>query len=285
MSSIVTEEEPLTPVQTPPNKAIRKKTPKSRTILKQKVVAQSAPPLKRKRRSIENHTTSDLGDGICDDFVSPRRNPASRLLNRPPIPAGRPDTPDLDINKVSKTLREKNIKPSGKTFGFLGLGIIGRGIVKNLLNSGHKVVVWNRNFAKCRKFEMAGAETRLTPSDVIDAADVTFCCVSDPKAVKEVVFGNCGVLQSPSFDNKGYVEMTTIDEVLSRDIAEAVSSKNGTYLEAQIQGSKFEAEEGTLVILAAGDRDLFTICQTCFEAMGKNSFYLGKFFILFALPG
>lgn len=52
--------------------------------------------------------------------------------------------------------------------------------------------------------------------------------------------------------------------------------KGGRYLEAQVQGSKTQAEEGTLVILAAGDRSLFDDCQSCFEAMGKNSFYLGK---------
>lgn len=51
--------------------------------------------------------------------------------------------------------------------------------------------------------------------------------------------------------------------------------KGGRYLEAQVQGSKTQAEEGTLVILAAGDRSLFDDCQSCFEAMGKNSFYLG----------
>lgn len=48
-------------------------------------------------------------------------------------------------------MKTKKITPSGRTFGFLGLGIIGRGIVKNLLNSGHKVIVWNRNFSKVQK--------------------------------------------------------------------------------------------------------------------------------------
>lgn len=58
------------------------------------------------------------------------------------------DTPPLDLENVSETLLEKNIKASQMKFGFLGLGIMGSGIVKNLLNSGHKVVVWNRTAAK-----------------------------------------------------------------------------------------------------------------------------------------
>lgn len=57
---------------------------------------------------------------------------------------------------------------------------------------------------------------------------------------------------------------------------QAITGKGGRYLEAQVQGSKTQAEQGTLVILAAGDRSLFDDCQSCFEAMGKNSFYLGK---------
>lgn len=107
-----------------------------------------SPPSKRRRNSdihVPKINNIDLND---DDFDSPRGNPASRLLSRPVIPPGRPETPELDIATVSKTLMERNIDASPLTFGFLGLGIMGRGIVKNLLNSGHKVIVWNRNFAK-----------------------------------------------------------------------------------------------------------------------------------------
>ncbi|XP_037779467.1 putative oxidoreductase GLYR1 homolog [Penaeus monodon] len=187
----------------------------------------------------------------------------------------RKETPPLDVGSVSQTLKDKKIEPSGLKFGFLGLGIIGSGIVKNLLNSGHSVMVWNRSSEKCGDFVNAGAKEMMTPSDVIAAADITFSCVSDPQVAKNMVFGNCGVLQEMSAD-KGYVEMTGIDAETSQDIAEAISGRGGRYLEAQVQGSKVQAEEGTLVILAAGDRTLFDDCQSCFQAMGKNSFYLGE---------
>lgn len=92
-----------------------------------------------------------------------------------------------------------------------------------------------------------------------------------------MVFGNCGVLQAATLsDGKGYVEMTGIDPETSQDISEAIQSRGGKYLEAPLQGSKLQADEGTLIILASGDRNLFDECQTCFEAMGKNSFFLGK---------
>lgn len=69
--------------------------------------------------------------------------------------------------------------------------------------------------------------------------------------------------------------MTGLDGDTSQDIADAIVSKGGRYLEAQMQGSRIQAEEGTLIILAAGDRTLFDECQSCFKAMGKSSFFLG----------
>lgn len=60
----------------------------------------------------------------------------------------RQDTPPLDVERVTQTLKEKNVQPSTLKFGFLGLGIMGSGMVKNLLNSGHKVIVWNRTAEK-----------------------------------------------------------------------------------------------------------------------------------------
>ncbi|XP_069676975.1 cytokine-like nuclear factor N-PAC isoform X2 [Periplaneta americana] len=213
-------------------------------------------------------STNDTG------LASPRKGAACNLLDRP-ANISRPITPPLDVESVSQTLKQKNILPSALKFGFLGLGIMGSGIVKNLLNSGHSVIVWNRTPDKCRDFVKAGAEQGQTPSDVILAADITFSCVADPQAAKDMVFGNCGVLLETS-SAKGYVEMTGIDAETSQDIAEAINAKGGRYLEAQVQGSKTQAEEGTLVILAAGDRSLFDDCQSCFKAMGKNSFYLGE---------
>ncbi|XP_071452793.1 cytokine-like nuclear factor N-PAC [Hetaerina americana] len=205
---------------------------------------------------------------------SPRKGVVSNLLDRP-TSVTRPDTPPIDVMKITATLQGKKINPSPLKFGFLGLGIMGSGIVKNLLNSGHSVIVWNRTPEKCKDFIKAGAEHGMTPSDVVQMADVTFSCVADPQAAKDMVFGNCGVLLEVS-SLKGYVEMTGIDAETSQDIAEAIQAKGGRYLEAQVQGSKTQAEEGTLVILAAGDRTLFDDCQSCFEAMGKNSFYLGE---------
>ncbi len=212
---------------------------------------------------LSNHSAKKTGSSAVSNF-----------LDRPEI--RRPDSPNLmDISTTSQALRDKAIEPSALNFGFLGLGIMGSGIVKNLLNSGHKVTVWNRTSEKAAEFSKIGAKEAITPGDVIAESDITFSCVSDPQAAKEMVFGNCGVLSEVN-TNKGYVEMTGIDADTSQDIHEAVSLKGGRYLEAQVQGSKDQASDGTLVILVSGDRSLFDDCQSCFQAMSKNSFYLGE---------
>merc|ERR1719312_825510 len=96
----------------------------------------------------------------------------SGLLDRPTL--ARPASPSIGIDLVtsSQTLREKDIQPSKLNFGFLGLGIMGSGMVKNLLNSGHTVTVWNRTTEKVRDFLEAGAKEALTPSDVIADSDI-----------------------------------------------------------------------------------------------------------------
>ncbi|XP_072757553.1 cytokine-like nuclear factor N-PAC [Anoplolepis gracilipes] len=265
----VTEKKPV--VKTPKPRKEGTKTPKRLSDSG----SGDRRPAKKQRRESSTSNSNRIGSvsPTLNHSSTPARKTGS-LLNRP-ANVTRPVTPPLDLETMSKTLKEKNILPSNLKFGFLGLGIMGSGIVKNLINSGHSVIVWNRTQEKCADFVKAGAEQGLTPSDVVLAADITFSCVADPQAAKDMVFGNCGVLTEISPD-KSYVEMTGIDAETSQDIAEAINGKGGRYLEAQVQGSKTQAQEGTLVILAAGDRSLFDECQSCFEAMGKNSFYLGE---------
>ncbi|XP_026328167.1 putative oxidoreductase GLYR1 homolog isoform X2 [Hyposmocoma kahamanoa] len=255
-------------------------TPKIRLGSKVKPIKRSSSggtkgtPRKKAKSSLSRSLTDTDLEREKPSMLNHSFSKKSSLLHRPSNIL-RPETPPLDLENVSETLLEKKIQASQMKFGFLGLGIMGSGIVKNLLNSGHKVIVWNRTAAKCKDFEKVGATIAVTPCDVVEEADITFSCVADPQAAKEMVFGNCGVLHCPSLEMKGYVEMTSIDADTSHDIVEAISGKGGRYLEAQIQGSKTQAEEGTLIILAAGDRSLFDDCQSCFKAMSKNSFYLG----------
>lgn len=159
--------------------------------------------------------------------------------------------------------------------GYLGLGIMGRGMALNLVKAGHDVMVWNRSSEKCDEFVAVGASKGSTPAEVVASCDITFACVSDPQASRALVFEPGGVLEGVA-GGKGYVDMSTIDSQTAQDIGKAVVAHGGRYLEAPVSGSKKPAEDGTLIMLAAGDRGLFDEASEALSVMGKMSVYLGE---------
>lgn len=162
------------------------------------------------------------------------------------------------------------------TVGFLGLGIMGTAMARNLLKSGQfeRVVVWNRSPAKCAELVAEGAVAADSPAAVVSQADLTFAMLADPQAATAAVFGAGGVLES-IVPGKAYVDMSTVDEQTSTAIHEAIVAKGGRFLEAPVSGSKKPAIDGQLIILAAGDEGLFSECNEAFGLMGKRSLYLG----------
>jgi 3-hydroxyisobutyrate dehydrogenase-like beta-hydroxyacid dehydrogenase len=162
-----------------------------------------------------------------------------------------------------------------QSFGFIGLGIMGSAMARNLLTAGFQVTVWNRDPAKCGELVSQGARRGESPREVIEACPVTFAMLSDPAAAEEVCFAEQGVLAGISA-GKGYVDMSTVDAVTSRRIAAAISAAGGRFLEAPVSGSRKPAEEGSLVILAAGDNSLFDDSMHAFSKMGKKSLFLGE---------
>lgn len=160
--------------------------------------------------------------------------------------------------------------------GFLGLGIMGTAMARNLLKSGafSRVILWNRTLAKCDELVAEGAEVAATPADVVRGADITFGMLADPEAALQTALGPDGVVAGVG-PGKAYVDMSTVDEATSRRIGDAVTAKGGRFLEAPVSGSKKPAIDGQLIILAAGDAALFKDCEPAFAAMGKRSLFLG----------
>lgn len=178
------------------NKQLNDKSPKSspkpRAIVTKnhsKSMSHDSAPLAKRSRHTMNERNFDNDNDLSFSNATPRRNDAAKQLLNRPVLVDRAETEEINVQKLSDTLKQKKITPSTLSFGFLGLGIMGSGIVKNLINSGHKVAIWNRTGEKCRKFEEVGATVYLTPSDVIDNVDITFSCVSDPTVAKQVGFG------------------------------------------------------------------------------------------------
>ncbi|KAH7862158.1 hypothetical protein Vadar_000872 [Vaccinium darrowii] len=159
--------------------------------------------------------------------------------------------------------------------GFLGLGIMGKAISMNLLRHGFKVTVWNRTISRCDELVEHGASMAETPAAVVKKCKYTIAMLSDPPAAFSVVFDKDGVLEQICH-GKGYIDMSTVDCDTSMKIGEAITSKGGYFLEAPVSGSKKPAEDGQLVILAAGEKTLYEEALPAFDVMGKKSFFLGK---------
>ncbi|MBJ7555064.1 NAD(P)-dependent oxidoreductase [Marinomonas spartinae] len=159
--------------------------------------------------------------------------------------------------------------------GFLGLGIMGKAMALNLLNAGFDVTVWNRNPEKCTELVVKGAHQGISPKDVAANCDITFAMVSDPDAALALCQGPDGVAAGIG-SGRGYVDMSTVDDGTSKTIAHLITQAGGRFLEAPVSGTKKPAEDGTLIILAAGDQSLYDDAKSAFDVMGKMSPYLGE---------
>jgi len=160
-------------------------------------------------------------------------------------------------------------------YGFLGLGIMGSAMAANLVKAGLEVTVWNRSPDKCAPLTALGAKQGKNPREVAAACEITFAMLADPAAAREVFFGPDGV-QKGIGGGRGYVDMSTVDPGTAATIAKAVSAAGGRYLEAPVSGTKKPAEDGTLIILAAGNTGLYEEAAPALDLMGKMRPFLGE---------
>ncbi|MEL0636453.1 NAD(P)-dependent oxidoreductase [Marinomonas sp. TI.3.20] len=161
------------------------------------------------------------------------------------------------------------------SIGFLGLGIMGKAMAVNLAKAGFDVTVWNRNPEKTTELVALGAKQGTTPKDVAASCDITFAMVSDPAAALAICQGPDGVAAGIGA-GRGYIDMSTVDDTTSTLIAQTIAQAGGRFLEAPVSGTKKPAEDGTLIILAAGDKSLYDDALPAFDVMGKMAPYLGE---------
>ena len=160
-------------------------------------------------------------------------------------------------------------------YGFLGMGIMGSAMAANLVRAGHDVTVWNRTAARCAPLVALGARQADTPREVAATCDVTFAMLSDPAAALAVLEGADGVLGGIG-QGRGYVDFSTVDDATANAIASQIVANGARYLEAPVSGTKKPAEDGTLIILAAGDRGLYDEVAPALDKLGKKRLFLGE---------
>src|SRR6266849_3533042 len=154
---------------------------------------------------------------------------------------------------------------------FLGLGIMGRPMAANLVKAGHELTVWNRTPGK----HLEGARVGATPAEAAHDAEVVWICVSDTKAVEQVLFGSQGAEESLA-EGMIVVDSSTISPSATRKFAERVKARGARYVDAPVTGSKSGAENGTLIFIAGGDEAVIERIQPLFQSMGKQVFRMGE---------
>ncbi|GFY72582.1 putative oxidoreductase GLYR1 homolog [Trichonephila inaurata madagascariensis] len=233
-----------------------KETPRKKTLTEEESDPKSSPVRKIPKHSSKQIpiTETEVNQPMDDPFAAPGENMFFHF----------PREPSFEVSTILK-------------IGFLGLGVMGQRIVKNLLKSGHDVSIWNRTEDKCRNLAEDGAQQCSTPSQLVRKCDVIFSCVSDPSVAKSLLFCENGILeelQKCRPGTKGYVELTSTDPSSSREIAAAIMYHGGKYLEAPMFGSEKLAEDGSLLIICSGDPELFKICESFFATFCTDLLYL-----------
>lgn len=158
--------------------------------------------------------------------------------------------------------------------GWLGLGDMGQVIVPRLLDAGHEVTGWNRSPGKADPLVARGMTLAESPAEVAASSDVLFSMVTDAKAVQAVALGAEGVLAGIGEDSV-YLDMSTIDPQVSRDVAAAFAERGRTMLDAPLSGSPVTVAQGTASTMVGGDRAAFEKVEPVLYDIGSKVSYIG----------
>lgn len=161
--------------------------------------------------------------------------------------------------------------------GFIGLGMMGRGMAKHVLHKGHPVALLLRsteNELACADLLADGAQSLKTAAEVAATADVIIISVTGSPQVEEVVFGDKGILQTLK-PGCVVVDCSTSLPDSTRQVAAAIAAKNAKFLDAALTGTPKHADEGELNLLVGGDKDVLAIVRPVFDLFAKNIYYCG----------
>jgi 3-hydroxyisobutyrate dehydrogenase len=158
--------------------------------------------------------------------------------------------------------------------GFIGLGIMGTPMARNLIKAGFEVIVYNRTASKADKMVSEGAKKAGSPKDVASQCPVVITIVSDTPDVESVILGENGIIEGIRPDSV-VIDMSTISPQATQKIAAHLKEKGAHLLDAPVSGGEGGAIAGTLSIMAGGDPEVFERCQPILKAMGKNIIHVG----------
>ena len=161
-----------------------------------------------------------------------------------------------------------------KNVGFIGAGVMGKSMIRNLMKKGFQVTVYSRTKSKAEDIIAEGAIWRDSATECAKGQDVIITIVGFPKDVEETYFGEKGIIAN-SEDNAILIDMTTSSPKLAAKIYDEAKAAGKHALDAPVSGGDSGAKAGTLSIMVGGDKDIFEQAMPVFEAMGTNIIYEG----------
>lgn len=158
--------------------------------------------------------------------------------------------------------------------GYVGLGVMGGGVAKRLLDAGHSVTGWNRTKDKAQRLLDAGMKWGETPREVAEQSDIVFTMVTNTAAVRAVTEGPDGLLAGLA-PGKVYVDMSTASPENSRALAARVAELGADMLDAPVSGSVVTLEQGKLSVMVGGDEEVAERVRPVLEAIGPKVIHVG----------
>jgi len=161
-----------------------------------------------------------------------------------------------------------------QVIGFIGLGIMGRPMARNLLKAGHSLIVHSRSQGPVDEIVKAGAKAAVSPKDVAAQCDVLITMLPNSPDVELVALGPNGIIEGA---RRGLIlaDMSTISPIVSKKVGDALAAKGVAMLDAPVSGGEKGAIDGALSIMVGGDKAVFEKVLPIFQAMGKTITLLG----------
>ena len=154
-----------------------------------------------------------------------------------------------------------------KNIGFIGIGLMGFPMAKNLLKSGYNLKAYNRSQDKADRLKEFGAEISLSVKDVVTNADVVITMLTDDAAVEKVMSSDEFI--SNIKEGATVIDMSSVNPVLTIKYSKKLKEKKINYLDAPVSGGTIGAEEATLAIMVGGDEETFNNCYELLKKMGN----------------
>jgi len=159
--------------------------------------------------------------------------------------------------------------------GYIGLGIMGKSIARNIMKAGFPIIVNNRSRASMDELVAEGAKPGASPAEIAAQVDVIFTDLPDTPDVEKVVLGDNGIING-AHDGLIFVDNSTIKPAAARSIAAELKKRGVQALDAPVSGGDIGARNGTLTIMIGGEASALDKVMPVFQAMGKTITHVGE---------